>query len=178
MTNVTDTDIPPKYKQVFASGNITEQAEETYGAIAIAIMDMLWLAWIVVSMTLSWQNVVVERDLAVTKRISGVAQGSVHVERQDSRCRIVVDGECEGKLRGERLTGTTKAVAMEWCKRQRRQQSPSASVLRGSQGPMPQRGARGRPGALEQIVVVEPAHLWSDGGGVEEVDITTLLMSV
>ena len=57
MTNVTDTDIPPKYKQVFASGNITEQAEETYGAIAIAIMDMLWLAWIVVSMTLSWQNV-------------------------------------------------------------------------------------------------------------------------
>ena len=46
--------------------------------------------------SMSWQNAVVERDIAIVKRVSDVAHGSLQHERLDSRCRIVVDGECEG----------------------------------------------------------------------------------
>jgi hypothetical protein len=37
-------------------GNLTEIANNTGGSIAIGVMSLLWLAWIVTSMLVSWQN--------------------------------------------------------------------------------------------------------------------------
>ena len=125
--------------------------------------------------SMSWQNAVVERDIAIVKRVSDVAHGSLQHERLDSRCRIVVDGECEEKSRGERIGGIVGAVAQEWCRRQRRQRSPALSGKRGLQGDVPLRGMRGGPGALEQVVRPEASLMSIHDGEVEEVDIGALL---
>ena len=102
-------------------------------------------------LVLSWQNTQFERDLAIIKKVWGVAQGSLSKERLDSRCRIVVEGPGVEKARGERLSGQLLSIAQEWAQRQRRQAAPSGGgTLRGLQGSVPQRGARRGPGALEQ----------------------------
>ena len=130
--------------------------------------------------SLSWQNAVVERDLSIVKHVSDVARGSLQAERLDARSRVVVDGECDGKVRGERLSGIVETVAREWCRRQRRQTSPAPSAKRGAQGEVPLRGSRSKPSALEQIVSVNANHLHSLDGEEEEeeVDIASLLKAV
>ena len=128
--------------------------------------------------SLSWQNASVERDLAIVKNVRDVACGSLQHERLDSRSRVVVEGVADEKVRGERLTGIVEAVAREWCSRQRRRQSPAAPAKCGPQGDVPLRGKRHGPGALEQVVQAEAAHLQALDGEVDEVDIAALLFSV
>ena len=43
-----------KYAEVLKMGNLTELAEDNAGALAIGIMDIIWIFWIAASMLIPW----------------------------------------------------------------------------------------------------------------------------
>ena len=54
--NATEIDPLSKYAEVLGMDNLTAIAEETDGALAIGVMDIIWIFWIAASMLIPWQN--------------------------------------------------------------------------------------------------------------------------
>jgi len=51
---MNQTSLSEKYAEVIEIGNLTQQAEETSGALAIGIMTTVWTLWIIASMFVPW----------------------------------------------------------------------------------------------------------------------------
>jgi hypothetical protein len=55
-TNITEVDPLSKYAEVLGMDNLTALAEDNHGALAVGIMDIIWILWIAASMLIPWQN--------------------------------------------------------------------------------------------------------------------------
>ena len=126
---------------------------------------------------MSWQNAQVERDLAIIKKVNERAQNQLGQSRLDSRVRIELEGPPLNKERGKRVQGSLKTIFQEWAARKRRQQAPTSSGPRGTQGPMPQRAPLRHPGPLVQQSEVRQLDVAVGAGAEqeEEVNIADLL---
>ena len=104
---------------------------------------------------LTFQNCDVERNLAILRKLQVKTNQQLHDESIDQRARVRLCGPEADKIRGQRIQGFVREVALCWAATAARQRAPNPTKKGCPKGQIPCRARKRQAGFNRSIVEME-----------------------
>ena len=119
--------------------------------------DTFPLAWrcVQAACCLTFQNCDVERDLAILRKLQVKTNQQLHNESIDQRAQVRLCGPEADKIRGQRIQGFVREVALCWAAKAARQRAPNPTKKGCPKGQILGRARKRQAGFNRSILEME-----------------------